>query len=58
MSAEELGWRPEIPFADGLAQTIRWYAENQSWIEGVRSGSYRTYYQKHYGLRLESSSTV
>ena len=24
---EELGWKPEVPFAEGLRETIRWYAD-------------------------------
>jgi dTDP-glucose 4,6-dehydratase len=27
----ELGWRPEIPFAEGLTATVRWYAEHRDW---------------------------
>ncbi|HEY1733324.1 MAG TPA: GDP-mannose 4,6-dehydratase, partial [Acidimicrobiales bacterium] len=30
---KQLGWRPEVPFADGLAETVRWYAENRTWWE-------------------------
>jgi len=26
-----LGWRPQILFEDGLAQTVQWYRENESW---------------------------
>ncbi|MFC4535905.1 dTDP-glucose 4,6-dehydratase [Sphaerisporangium dianthi] len=32
----ELGYRPEIPFADGLAGTVQWYAENRAWWEPLR----------------------
>ena len=32
----------------GLAQTIVWYRENQIWLNDVRSGQYRDYFQKHY----------
>ncbi|WP_416898389.1 MAG: dTDP-glucose 4,6-dehydratase [Minwuia sp.] len=31
----ELGWKPAIPFADGIAQTIRWYLDNRDWIDAV-----------------------
>ncbi|MHA1569422.1 MAG: hypothetical protein ACTSXZ_08120, partial [Alphaproteobacteria bacterium] len=27
----ELGWRPEIDFATGLAHTVDWYLENADW---------------------------
>jgi dTDP-glucose 4,6-dehydratase len=29
----ELGWQPEVPFHDGIRETIRWYAGNRSWWE-------------------------
>ena len=29
----ELGWRPEVPFAEGLAETVRWYAAHRAWWE-------------------------
>jgi dTDP-glucose 4,6-dehydratase len=35
-STAELGYRPEIPFSDGLADTVRWYAENRSWWESLK----------------------
>jgi dTDP-glucose 4,6-dehydratase len=35
--ASELGWRPQHPFRDGLAETVRWYAENRSWWEPLRA---------------------
>ena len=37
----ELGWRPTVPFEDGLAETVAWYKANTTWIERVRSGAYR-----------------
>ena len=51
-AARELGWQPEIDFRTGLAETIRWYQQNSEWVENVRSGEYRTYYQQQYGRRL------
>jgi dTDP-glucose 4,6-dehydratase len=32
----ELGWRPEIRFEDGMAQTVRWYQDNTAWVEDVQ----------------------
>lgn len=32
-----LGWKPEVLFADGLQQTVRWYKENPDWIRRVRA---------------------
>jgi dTDP-glucose 4,6-dehydratase len=37
----ELGWRPQESFATGLRKTVRWYLENEPWIERIESGSYR-----------------
>ncbi len=28
---DELGWAPEIGFADGMKATVAWYRENESW---------------------------
>jgi dTDP-glucose 4,6-dehydratase len=30
---KQLGWRPDVPFAEGLADTVRWYAEHREWWE-------------------------
>jgi dTDP-glucose 4,6-dehydratase len=37
----ELGWKPRVSFAEGIARTVRWYLENGRWIERVTSGQYR-----------------
>ena len=31
-----MGYRPRVPFADGLAATIRWYRENRAWWEPLK----------------------
>lgn len=49
--ADELGWKPEHNFAEGLAETVKWYMDNRSWWEHIRSGEYREYYEKQYGKR-------
>lgn len=48
---KELGWKPETKFADGIVKTIYWYLDNQSWVEGILSGDYIAYYDKHYTNR-------
>jgi dTDP-glucose 4,6-dehydratase len=50
----ELGWRPQIAFAEGLSETIRWYLDNQAWVNTIRSGDYLKYYERQYGNRLAS----
>jgi dTDP-glucose 4,6-dehydratase len=47
-----LGWEPQVRFADGLASTVGWYRDNDWWWEPIRSGSYREYYLRHYGMEL------
>jgi dTDP-glucose 4,6-dehydratase len=48
----ELGWRPQVAFEEGLRETIAWYAANGAWFAQVRSGEYRSYYDRQYGQRL------
>jgi dTDP-glucose 4,6-dehydratase len=47
----ELGWRPQVPFEEGLRETIRWYQSNGEWVSQVRSGEYLRYYERQYGQR-------
>lgn len=47
----ELGWRPRHDLEAGLAETVRWYLDNQTWVERVRSGAYREWLDKNYGSR-------
>ena len=48
----ELGWKPQMTWEDGLATTITWYTENQSWVDRIRSGEYKEYYKAMYGSRV------
>ena len=47
----ELAWYPETKFEDGIIKTIRWYLENQEWVDKVTSGDYQKYYRQMYGNR-------
>lgn len=46
---KELGWEPSLQFEDGIELTVRWYLENQEWLDNVTSGDYLKYYQNMYG---------
>jgi dTDP-glucose 4,6-dehydratase len=47
----ETGWRPAMPFEQGLQDTIEWYRSNPGWIARVKSGEYQSYYEQNYGRR-------
>ncbi|MGE0792447.1 MAG: dTDP-glucose 4,6-dehydratase [Sandaracinaceae bacterium] len=47
----ELGWTPRETFDTGLDKTVRWYLENDAWVESVRTGSYRQWIERNYGAR-------
>lgn len=47
----ETGWAPAMDFETGLERTIAWYRENIEWVDRVRSGAYREYYEQNYGSR-------
>ena len=38
---QELGWTPTVRFDEGIDRTVRWYLENDRWVERVASGKYR-----------------
>jgi dTDP-glucose 4,6-dehydratase len=50
--ADDLGWRPRREYEQGLAETVEWYSANQGWLDSVRSGDYRTFYDRQYSRRL------
>ncbi|MNW48837.1 dTDP-glucose 4,6-dehydratase [compost metagenome] len=45
---DELGWEPKIMFDEGIRLTIRWYLNNQEWLNKVISGEYKNYYKEMY----------
>jgi len=47
----ETGWQAKISFEEGLQQAIDWYRNNQAWLDDVRSGAYRDYFDRHYSKR-------
>jgi dTDP-glucose 4,6-dehydratase len=44
----ELGFIPSIDFEEGLRQTIKWYLENNEWLDNITSGAYKEYYNQQY----------
>ena len=44
----ELGWKPSLQFEEGIEKTVRWYLDNQDWMDNVTSGDYRRYYDSMY----------
>jgi dTDP-glucose 4,6-dehydratase len=52
LTESELGWSPQETWDSGLNKTIRWYQENAKWIERARSGAYREFYARQYGVEV------
>jgi dTDP-glucose 4,6-dehydratase len=48
----ELGWSAAVDFDEGLRRTVEWYRDNESWWAPIRSGEYRSYYERQYGRAL------
>ncbi|HLH04905.1 MAG TPA: dTDP-glucose 4,6-dehydratase [Bryobacteraceae bacterium] len=49
----ETGWEPQMDFDRGLQLTVDWYRANQEWVERVKSGEYRKFYELNYAQRSE-----
>ena len=48
---KELGWEPSLQFEEGIEKTVRWYLDNQEWMDNVTSGDYQKYYEEMYNNR-------
>lgn len=48
---DELGWEPSLQFEEGIEKTVKWYLDNQEWMDRVTSGDYLTYYEEMYKNR-------
>ncbi|MGM9620850.1 MAG: dTDP-glucose 4,6-dehydratase [Bacteroidaceae bacterium] len=48
---QELGWEPSLQFEEGIEKTVRWYLDNQEWLDNITSGEYEKYYQSMYAGR-------
>ena len=48
---KELGWEPSLQFGEGIEKTVRWYLDNQAWMDNVTNGDYQKYYDSMYKER-------
>ena len=44
----ELGWEPSLQFEEGIEKTVKWYLDNQEWMDHITSGEYEKYYESMY----------
>ncbi len=54
--AGALGWRPAVPFDEGLRHTVEWYRANERWWRKIKSGEFREYYRQQYMKRLQEGT--
>lgn len=47
----ELGWEPSLQFEEGIEKTVKWYLDNQEWIDNITSSDYQRYYNEMYKYR-------
>lgn len=45
---KELGWKPSLQFEEGIERTVRWYLDNQKWMDAITTGEYEEYYKMMY----------
>jgi dTDP-glucose 4,6-dehydratase len=48
---DELNWKPTVTFEEGLQRTVRWYLDNEEWLNNCISGEYLKYYDEMYSGR-------
>ena len=46
-----LGWKPAETFETGMEKTVRWYLDNEAWVNEVASGEYRKWVETNYAKR-------
>jgi len=49
--AHALGWGPQVPFEQGLRETVEWYGANESWWRPLKNGDFLAYYKRQYAHR-------
>ncbi|NBO93525.1 MAG: dTDP-glucose 4,6-dehydratase [Planctomycetia bacterium] len=55
---QELGWTPKVDFSVGLRETFDWYRAHPAWVESIRNGEYRSYYERQYGGKTAANTSV
>lgn len=50
--SQALGWSPAERFETGLRKTVRWYLDNRSWIDSIRTGAYLEWIDRNYSERV------
>ncbi|MFL5680840.1 MAG: dTDP-glucose 4,6-dehydratase [Chloroflexota bacterium] len=53
---QALGWRNRTSFDEGLAATVDWFRDNESWWRAIKSGDWDAYYDRQYAARLAGST--
>ena len=50
---EQMGWKPQVPFEQGLKETVAWYQANEWWWRPIkeRDPNYKAYMEAQYGKR-------
>lgn len=48
---KELGWEPSLQFEEGIEKTVRWYLDNEQWLNNIINGDYEKYYDEMYKNR-------
>ena len=48
---KELGWKPKYTFETGIKETIKWYLDNQEWMDNIINKDYLKYYDEMYSHR-------
>ena len=45
---KELGREPSLQFEESIEEMVKWYLDNQEWMDHVTSGEYQKYYEEMY----------
>ena len=47
-SSADVGPEVELHFEEDIEKTVRWYLNNQEWMDNITSGEYEKYYNDMY----------